>query len=398
MVETIPMKQKILLVAALFLASCNHSPKERSISSLSEKEIDGLWVAVSKRKDSLIRSNPQHFWAWMEANSRKSLGDLVKHEGEITADPHFFNFGDIHSENGQNGLALVDVDDSGTGSLVLDFVRYSLFVKAYIKDQHKEASLAKLGPQMYKAYLKGLAQDKMIAPAVFQNAINNSRQKLERENQKWVEENVDDFKKKDFGLRKKEIGLLSLDKIPKRREEAGKDLKNALLKGDKVKEIFDIGFSVNDSGSSRGLSRYWFSTLLRDKETHRLIECKELSKPATEFYKKQLNHTARIDNVLRYYSDYKTNDSYVMTVAQDSYWCRPREFEFLRRSHIEKLSLAGMEELSVYLAFWIGSKQSLQPSGKPLLNSLNASDKVYEKIDKLINGYERHIDSIPAKN
>ncbi len=389
------MKQKLLIALFLTFTSCVHPTKERNISSLSSKQIDELWVAVSKRKDSLIRSNPQHFWAWMEANSQKQMQDLLKFEGEITADPHFFNFADVHSPDGKNGLALVDVDDSGKAAFILDFVRYALFVKAYVKDQHKETDMKKLLPEMYGFYLQGLAQEKVSAPPVLDQVINQSYEKLEKENAKWVSESLDDAKNNDYGLRKKELGLLDLSKIPKKREEDGKDLAKALVKKEKVSEIYDSGFTVTDSGSSRGLSRYWFSTRL-EKNTRRIIECKELSRPAIDYYQTQKDHTPRIASVLKYYSDVKVNDSYVIEVESNSYWCRPREFKFIRRSHIEDLSKADMKILSNYLAYWIGSKQSLQPTAKAYLVELRKTPDISDRIDKLINNYERNIDSIPS--
>ncbi|MBC7420378.1 MAG: hypothetical protein H7328_06575 [Bdellovibrio sp.] len=390
------MKQKIILAICLLLAGCTTPLKERNISSLSNKEIDRLWVVVDKkqRKDSLIRSNPQHFWAWMEANSQKQMNDLLKYEGAITADPHFFNFADVHASGGQNGLALVDVDDSGTGPFILDFVRYSLFVKAYVKDQHGQTDMAQLIPDMYDMYVKGLSQEKVKAPKVFQNVINQSYAKLNQENAAWVDKNLDNPQNKDFGLRKKEIGLLD---ISKERKQPAKDLQKALLDENKVKEIYDIGFTVNDSGSSRGLSRYWLSVRL-DKNTRRIIECKQLSRPATDYYETQKDNSTRIANVLKYYSDVQIDDSYVMNIAADSYWCRPREFKFIRRGDIENLSKADMKELSLYLAYWIGSKQSLQPGAKGYLSTLKKNNDTSDRVDKLINNYERNIDSLsPGK-
>jgi hypothetical protein len=161
---------KIFITAGLlFFTSCssiNVSPPSRDVAGANDLDPDSLWVRVNDRKDSLIRSNPAHFWAWMKLNTPEKLKPVTQWNGQITADPHFFNFGDIHSKT-QSGLALVDVDDSGKGSFYLDFVRYSLFVKAYLN--------LDLTPRLLDAYLMGLKQQNKPVPKVLAKAMLPTR-------------------------------------------------------------------------------------------------------------------------------------------------------------------------------------------------------------------------------
>ena len=53
-----------------------------------------------------------------------------------------------------------------------------------------------------------------------------------------------------------------------------------------------------------------------------------------------------------------------------------------------------MKELSLYLAYWIGSKQSLQPTINTYVKNLEKVSDMVARIDQLINKYEREIDAL----
>lgn len=356
----------------------------RHVSGASDsEEVDRLWLRVNDRKDSLIRSNPTHYWAWMKKFTPSELKDIAKFDGQITADPHYFNFADIHKGDG-GGLALVDVDDSGKASYYLDFVRYSIFVKAYLKKDYTA--------ELFQAYLDGLQLSNQKAPDVLKKPINKSRQELEDENAKWVKKNLKDGNKLDNKLL--EItGFKDLAEKNPAKVKLGKELRDSLISFKKAKQIYDVGYLENDSGSSRGMGRYWFSLLDADDNKVKIVECKQLSEPATSYYQKQKQHKERIADVLEYFSDFKTNDSYVFSLPNESFWCRPKHFQFLKREDVEKdLKPHELVEYSQYLAYWIGFKQASQPKSTDYVKAMQKDQTEILKATKdLITTYEDHV-------
>lgn len=352
-------------------------------SRLSDAEIDNLWVQVNNRRDSLIRSNPTHYWAWMEKNISDELKDVAGFQGQVVADAHYFNFGDVHGKD-KSGLAVVDIDDSGLGSLYLDFVRYAIFVKAYLKTD--------LTKELFDAYTDGLKQKKKDVPEYLSGAISKSRKDLMMDHLTWVQKNL----KKDYKLNNKELEITGFNELEKKSPEKvrqGKLLGDLLVKGGKAKKIYDIGYMVTDSGSSRGMDRFWFSLITLDNDSS-IYECKQLSQPATAYYTRQKNHAARIGDVLKAYSDVETKDSYVFDTPNDSYWCRPKHFGFFGRNLVEdnRDKTKKMIEYSRYLAYWMGYKQSYQKDGHNLIKMLESDEKniIADTVDLIIK-YEDHV-------
>ncbi len=375
--------KKIFFILFFAASACTHlNPQAEPIRELSSTiDPDTLWVRVSNGKDSLIRSNPTHFWAWMKQNTPEELKEVTSFTGQVTADPHFFNFADIHTSS-QSGLALVDVDDSGEASLYFDFVRYALFVKAYLKKDYTA--------ELMDSYKDGLKQKPTAAPSVLKKSINHTRRELENENYDWVLKNL----KKDYSLDNNSLGLTSFKKLnDPSKVNTGLELKTALLESKKASVIYDTGYLVNDSGSSRGLSRYWFSLLKNDETKIKILECKQLSDPATSYYKKQKQHNARIRNVLKYYSDYELDDSFVFNVRDLSYWCRPKHFQFLKREDIEKdLKPHQTIELAKFFAHWLGVKQAQQPNSHDYIKEVSDHrNEILKSTIDLINRYEDHV-------
>ncbi len=376
------MNKIFVLIGVFIFSSCSSLFVLPSRDVAGQIDPDSLWVRVNDRKDSLIRSNPAHFWAWMKLNTPEKLKSTTQWSGQVTADPHFFNFGDIHSKN-QSGLALVDVDDSGKASLYFDFVRYSLFIKAYLN--------LDLTPKLLDSYIKGLQQQTVNTPPVLTKAMKPTSLDLLAHHQNWVLQHVDNNKK----LNNKDLGLIGFKKLQLQNPEAvklGEELREALLRDKKAQVIYDIGYKENDSGSSRGMSRFWFS-LLDTNLQNRILECKELGLPATSYYEKQSPHTLRIQNVLKVYSDFNTTDSYVFNLPANSFWCRPKHFEFLDRDVIEKkMTPAELIVLAEYFAFWLGKRQSLQTDAFSLrITILENKKSVLDQTVDLIRQYENHV-------
>ncbi len=390
---------KTLLIALIFLSACSHVrmppprfepsvlPSDRSVSSAAD--VDKLWVHVNNRKDSLIRSNPTHYWAWVNENTPENLKKIAGYKGVIIADAHYFNFGDVHGEK-KNGLAVVDVDDSGQGSYYLDFVRYSIFVKAYLENNFTA--------ELFDAYVDGLSQKKKDLPKFLSDPISKSRKDLELENASWVKKNL----KKDYQLDNDSLGLTGFKKLRETSPEkvkTGIELGELLLRDKKAKKIYDSAYLVTDSGSSRGMNRYWFSMMTNENDM-RIVECKQLSEPATAYSAKQKQHAERIAEVVKFYSDVEVKDSYVFNTPFDSYWCRPKHFDFFSRSEVEdsRKDMKKMLEYSRYLAYWMGYKQSYQRQADQLLKELKSNPKkiINDTVD-LINVYETHVFDLGKK-
>lgn len=363
--------------------------------SLKASEIEKLWVQVEKkRKDSLIRSNPNHYWAWMKKNISNSeiAGDLEKiaeFKGQVVADAHYFNFSDIHKDE-KSGLALVDVDDSGKGSLYLDFVRYATFVKAYM-GVDKDTTTGEL----LDAYLDGLKQKEKNLPDFLIAAMSKSRKDLLKEHGDWVAKSL---KNKKLDYKSLEIMSLKDKKVGKNKEKTGEALGDLLKQKGKAKKIHDIGYTVSTSGSSIGKDRFWFSLETED-ERPSIYECKQLGQPATAYYSSQKNHVERISDVLKIYSDFDTKDSYVFETTSETYWCRPKHFDFFRRSVVEDNvdKTKKMIDYSRYLAYWMGYKHSYQKEGDNLKKAITGEEKnILKDTVKLIEEYEK--DSFSLNN
>ena len=367
---------------------------ERSISSiggLSPAEIDGLWQRPNDRRDSLIRSNPTHYWAWMKANSPSNLEDIIALEGQVLADPHYFNFGDVHVSGKPGGLAVVDVDDSGKASLFLDFVRYAVFVKAYLKNDYTK--------DLFEAYNDGLTGKDKKLPDFLAAPIAKSREDLVIMNQKWVRAKVDAKNQLD----NKALGLTSFKELKKTKPEIvelGEKLESLLVSEKKFDTIYDHGYMVTESGSSSKMNRFWYSAKISNGPV-RVVECKQFGDPATGYYTKQSLHAKRVADVVKIYSDVVTDDSFVFDVTNVSYWCRPKHFAFFDRDEVEKdrTQMKDMLSYSRYLAFWMGRKQKLQPNGSKLLTLLNTDyKKTLADTISLIDSYDANIDALGGRN
>ena len=401
------MKKNILLklsICSFIFTSCStwntlwlpetaSTPALRTTASNkddNEKDCANEWIAIDNHKDSQIRSNPAHYWCWISKNMPSELQNLVTFKGPVTGDPHYFNFGDVHRKKGtpEGDLTLVDVDDSGYGSYIYDLIRYAIFVRAYNKDS--EIGSLKDLIDSYKAGLKQNINYDVKTPEYVNAAVATPRKHLMHRHKEWVKENTKkdqlDYKKLDL----KPIAQLSLEQ-----KTLLKKL-SPLLEEKTEKKIKDVGFTVYDSGSSNGLIRYWFLIKNPKNENMYIKECKALSKPAVALANKdQKNPLDRIESVLKPYSTFRTDvekDSFVLTVDnQNSFWCRYREFQAMKRGPVKKMKndRKKMAQLSEYFAFWLGSKISYQTNGKKYLDSLDKTKNLDNQINDLLNTYEK---------
>lgn len=369
----------------------NPTNRQMATATSQDPECRDIWVTIQNRKDSQIRSNPAHFWCWINRNLPEELRPLTTqaYTGQVTADPHYFNFADLHrdGQNPTSGLGLVDVDDSGQGPYIYDFIRYAVFVRAYNKDTDKDHLKDLIAS--YKQGLEANQNDILKTPKVLQKAIDHTRQELEEEHAHWIKKNSWDqkfFEKFDLAPTQK---LTTQDKAKLTQ------LKKILLDEKKI-QISKEAYTIHESGSSKGQIRFWF---LATKPQHEnfIFECKALAEPATAQVLAQETHATRINQVLKYYSDFQANsyddlDSFVATLnRQDAFWCRYKHFQFLDREDIKSLGEKDLKKLSEYFAYWLGYKVSyqLKDQKKKFLQDLNDISHLATILDNLILKYNQ---------
>jgi len=392
------------LYATFYLLGCSSQPqqpyamtadstatRQMAAATNQDPECRNIWVTIKNRKDSQIRSNPAHFWCWINRNLPQELNQLVNppYIGQVTADPHYFNFADLHrdSQTPLSGLGLVDVDDSGQGPFIYDFIRYAVFVRAYNKDSDKDHLKDLIAN--YKQGLEANQNDIIKTPKVLQKAIDHTRQELEQEHAHWVKKNPWD--QKFF----EKFDLKSTQKLEPQDKTSLNQLKQTILNEQKI-QISKEAYTVHESGSSKGQIRFWF---LATKPQHEnfIFECKALAEPATAQVLTQDTPATRINQVLKYYSDFQANsyddlDSFVATLnPQNAFWCRYRHFQFLDREDIKKLDEKDLKKLSEYFAYWLGYKVSyqLKNNKKKFLQDLNDVSHLTTILDNLISKYNQ---------
>ncbi len=400
------MHAKRILIWFVVLAiatSCSHFNSDRSPASVIPKtkaQVDALWFHVDKdKKDSMIKSNPNHYWGWMKLNAPNYFDDILSFEGQVTADAHYFNFGDIHHSDGRNGIGLVDIDDSGEAALILDIVRYILFTQAALNKDISE--------EIFSAYIEGLKQSKSPkVPPPIQASLKKSYRDLIEDNLKWVKQNL----KADFELDNKKLSdpkkpeerLRGMKEVDEEIQIKAKNLAKVLERSGTFSKIYDEGYRTTRSGSSAGLDRFWFSTKSALTDELMIIECKQqATNPATAYYKPQKRHAQRVQAVLNVYSDFQITERFIIDANDSSYWCRPREWQYLKRSPVEDLIKARdkkeITNYSAFLAYWLGLKVSQQAPKRYVERLEKYKAQYVEAIRKILADYDREITRLERK-
>src|SRR5690349_3745346 len=105
-----------LFAPMTLLAQSQKAPA--TIVELFDTGVSPDWREDSGSLYSAFRSNGPHFWNWLK---KESTTPLFRPEGIVTGDPHVMNLADIRLQNNKLAFGLVDVDDSGNGSLLGDY-------------------------------------------------------------------------------------------------------------------------------------------------------------------------------------------------------------------------------------------------------------------------------------
>ncbi|MCO5143131.1 MAG: hypothetical protein M9962_08590 [Oligoflexia bacterium] len=331
---------------------------ERKPSSYSDRELQKLWRPYDSKEKKLVTSNSFHYWAWSSNEAKKYLRQYIRFEGVVLGDPHPKNIFDYHDTQ-KGTLAVADIDDGGDAPFILDIARYLVYLKA----AHIELSAS----DILNAYIEGTIGKEIKEPKFLQKILRDPIQKVVQEQKKWILKNTQG---KKFNNKK-------LDLVPSKRlkkEQALELEKLGTLLTQPELKILDTGYQESNSGSSAGLSRYWF--LLGDNRAENIIEFKQLETAAVAYYQKQENTKKRVQKIIAAYSEGFLNLGLVST-EENHYWMRPKHFQLLE---VDELNKDEYKEWCIYLANWMGQKVYKQSEGKQLGQLLrsNKNDAIVE--------------------
>ncbi|RZA09834.1 MAG: DUF2252 domain-containing protein [Proteobacteria bacterium] len=371
-----------------FLIGLNAGPAfaeaaSRAPASYTPAQLEKLWRPVGHKQRKQVTSNAFHFWAWSRNEAEGYLGAYLKPQGVIIGDPHPRNVFDYRTGRGSAKLAVADIDDGGRGPLFLDFARFVTYLEASDID-------LKVG-KIFDAYLSGLKQEEAPGSALLSEAEEKSAKDIEASHLRYVGKNTFEGKFLYAQLRMAPRADLSL-----RHQREIEKLEPLLLKQTGLSKVWDIGFRVNDSGSSAGMARYWFLLGNAGAPT-RILEAKELApRAAVDYYAPQAEDSARVAEVLKAYSDKGFDDSLFGVVkAGSNYWVRPRKYQALKVDD-EDLKDSELREFALGVAHWMGAMQARQAGGAKLLGQIEEDPKAAKKaMEELVRAYLKEIKRLP---
>lgn len=359
------------------------APEARAPASYSESDLAKLWRPVGSKRRKQVTSNAFHFWAWSRNEAEGLLGPYLSFSGVIIGDPHPRNVFDYRAGRAKANLAVADIDDGGRGPLFLDFARFVTYLEATKLD-------LKIG-KIFDAYLSGLRGEAAEASLLFAAARDTSAADIEAAHRKYLEKNVEGGKFRYQSLRMTALAELSKEQ---RREVAR--LEPEMLKKSGLAKVYDVGYRVNDSGSSAGMARYWF-LLGSASEPTRILEAKELSpRSAADYYQPQAADGPRVREVVEAYTSNGLNESLFGVVKADAnYWVRPRKYQALKLDD-EDLSDDEIREFAFQVAHWMGSMHARQRSGDALLKKIDQDPKAAkDALESLVRAYLKEIKRLP---
>lgn len=369
------------LALALFLALPAIAADARKPAAYTPKELDKLWRNVGGKEQKWVTSNSIHFWAWARNEGEGLLGGLLQPQGQVIGDPHLKNVFDYRAGRAKARLAVADIDDGGKGPLVLDFVRYVTYLEA--SDLETKVGV------LFKAYLEGLKGRDVEESSLLEEARAETAATIEGLHTRYVNKYVsgDQF---DYGG----LGLIPVSRMSRGQKEELEAITGVVLKKSGYEKVWDRGFRMNDSGSSAGLGRFWFLLGSNAKPT-RILEAKELDRPALDYYEPQGPAPARVAAVVKAYSEDGFDPTLfgVISGAGKNYWLRPRKYQALDLD--DKHSPAEKRAFADVVAQWIGARQRAQAGGAELLRMLEKDPaRAKDAVERTVRAYQAEMDRL----
>lgn len=345
-------------------------------------------LAASNGISQLLRSNPLHFWTWMQSSAPMFLSsDVLNIQGLIFGDPHNGNFMTALIKNQTTQIrsvqwACVDYDDGGKGPLILDFARYLASVKA-VDDRVKSKDL-------WDAYLSGLNGEQKSPPDFIEKLLKLSPQEYE---------DLENDKAKKNSVRASQGRVLVRDNVenfditdPQERNLIHHTFSSHLHD----LQILDVVGRQKERGGSQEAKRY-LALAKRNNGKYVLIELKENLEPAVNKYQSQSDDVFQIK--LQTFSNSDSNYQEIrLRLPGDSakqpphsFLLRPKQLYLLDITNKVdgKNDLKKFDQLSQFNAWYIGSVQRAQASSTALTAILNspAGDTTLLQIKVMVKQY-----------
>jgi len=314
-----------------------------------------------------LRSNPPHFWAWARENARQFFTDSELVEGAVVGDPHFLNFG-FSFISGKFRFAVQDIDDAGSGPLILDIARFIIGAKMMTKDIKIKDLMAE--------YLDGLEGKNSEVP-------DSMLKMLEKY------PNPPDFDLDAF----KELPTLGRSTAQIRR--TFEKVKADFMESRNIDEILDVRVREKSGGGSQGMIRFWVKCKVRGAE--KLFEFKQLANPASKQWEAQLDYSRDEAIQKGQFRPAADDENVLVETASGFYLSRPRyDIPGLARDLMEeKPDSSDAHERLLYIAYWMGKSQSTQSGGKNLARQFKTDAKALtEKIKAFRDAYEAELERL----
>ncbi len=308
-------------------------------------------------KGSPISTYTFDFWNY----GKKHFGDYFPVElaaiGPVTGDFNFNNLGVYYSPKEQTvKMTLIDMDDSGTASLFLDYLKFATYLRSVDKklDFFKILENYRKGLDIQKISNSDKNIPKKIAALLTMSAddlLKTQRDYVKRKIRKDSTDLDNDFA---YGAKK-----LSLDKKPLQ-----KFFENIITQSGQLH--LDTGFKYNESGSSINLLR--LIALTRKNNEFHIYELKEMRCPGTELFQTQSNLKIRMNQVSTAFSSHEfwkvAADVQYLTFDGVDYLLRSKQVNPIEKLEIAKLSSDDLQEYANFYSYYLGSLHSNSANAK----------------------------------
>ncbi len=342
------------------------------------------------------------FWVFSKDNLKKDFKKfpfVLDGDGPVVGDYHFNNVGAYYNYNeskktGKVEMAVIDMDDSGSGNQFGDLIKLLLYVKSEFKDD----SLTELALEHYVSGLEKKAgdvmpklDDKLAGKLEDLKAILAlSKSDFDLMNQTYATKKMKGNKfDKDWGLK----DLSKLDSNRKSDEEKGRKYI------EKLGKILDSGFRINESGSSIGAYRFVYLVETKDKikvkkddePVYKIVELKENNCPGTVKYADQENQVDRFkSNRKNLQSEDFWKEAKVVDLGHITYLLRVKQ-----ANPLEKLKKDD-KNLKAYTAFFAYTLGRIHAptAHASYVNGLtkNKSEKTFVKAtEEFVNEYHKYL-------
>jgi hypothetical protein len=307
---------------------------------------------VWKPADSIflgLRSNVHHFWEWTKQNNNFLPQKLLKFQGWVLGDAHLFNFAEVRLKDGSLKWSFNDLDDSGIGPFIFDFIR---FASTVVTSGYQKAEFAEL----YKAYVDAINGKDYSKPEIVKALKEISDKKMEEYWSEFIDKIVDiNTEKIYYGSR---CIVCFTDGPQEMQNFVNTNLHYFEAFLPQFSEITDIAFRTKETGGSQGLVRVFISAKVDGEFV--IYEFKPLVRPGLDYYQDQMDQKNRINGIMKLlWKDSVPTDYRYIKIADREFFMRvrlPKIFEFHDEDEFLAMSNKEQKEYLLYIANWMGKK------------------------------------------